>query len=384
MEEKSAIKLYALSVGYERKVIVGPVDLEIPRGKMTCILGANGSGKTTLLKTVMRIIPELEGEVSIFGKPVQQYNAGELARTVAAVLTNRVSIDNVSCFDVAAMGRYPHTGFFGVLSAGDRDIVDACLEKCEAAYLRDKSFSQLSDGERQKIMIARGLAQDTPILILDEPTSHLDIKYKLDVLMTLKRLCVEEGKTVICTLHEPDLAIKCCDQLVLVGGGNIQDSGRVQDVVKRDRLNALYGMRPHQLDTETGTVEFSAVEQQDVFLVGSDAQTPGILRRLTAAMCGFGMGIVQENDVSVHIARAMGGRVFTVPAFEEPDADILESAYKTALAYRYIAVSDFPDCAMTTANRMLEKRLEQAGKPIYRLQECPLEEWLSAVYAREN
>ena len=112
MEEKSAIKLYALSVGYERKVIVGPVDLEIPRGKMTCILGANGSGKTTLLKTVMRIIPELEGEVSIFGKPVQQYNAGELARTVAAVLTNRVSIDNVSCFDVAAMGRYPHTGFF--------------------------------------------------------------------------------------------------------------------------------------------------------------------------------------------------------------------------------------------------------------------------------
>lgn len=379
MDINSAVRLNALSAGYERKVIVGPVDLEIPRGKMTCILGANGSGKTTLLKTVMRIIPELAGEVFILGKDVRQYKAGELARTVAAVLTNRVSIDNVSCFDVAAMGRYPHTGFFGVLSAEDRDMVDSCLEKCEATYLRDKSFSQLSDGERQKVMIARGLAQDTPILILDEPTSHLDIKYKLDVLMTLKRLCVEEEKTVICTLHEPDLAIKCCDQLVLVGGGTIQDSGRVEDVVQRDRLNALYGMRPHQLDTETGTVEFSAVQEQDVFLVGTDAQTPATLRRLTAAMCGLGMGIVQENDVSVHIARAMGGRVFTVPAFSVPDEAVAEEAYQTALGYRCIAVCDFPDCAMTAANRTLVKRLEQAGKKVYRLREHPLDEWLPVL-----
>lgn len=357
-----------LSVGYDGKAVVSGIRAEVLQGKMTCILGSNGSGKTTLLKTLARIIPQVDGRIELSGKALTSYRSGELAKEMSVVLTEKVELENTTCFEVAAMGRYPHTGFFGVLSQRDREIVDRCLETCSAAYLRDKPFHCLSDGEKQKVLIARGLAQDPELIVLDEPTSHLDIKYKLEVLTTLRTLCARDGKTVICTLHEPDLAVKCCDCLLLVQGSEILAWGMTEDVVESGALDRLYGLREHQFDPLVGSVEFSAPQGKDLFIIGSDKRTVPLFRRLAGNGFGFAAGVLHENDVSCHAARSMGAKVFSEEAYHPITDQTAEAAYQEAKGYRAAAVSDFYRCDITKGNDLLLDRLKKDGIPV-------LEDW---------
>lgn len=370
------IKLKDLSVGYEGKVIVSDINLEFIRGKMTCILGANGSGKTTMLKTIAKIIDKVDGDIEISSKSLWNYKQNELAKEMSVVLTHRAELENITGFDVASMGRYPHTGFFGTLSENDIKIVEESLKKCSACYLRDKTFNQLSDGEKQKILIARGLAQDPNVIILDEPTSHLDIKYKLDVLSTLKKLSIEEGKTVICTLHEPDLAIKCCDYLVLVKGNKIIASGKTDDIVKSGKLNELYGLDEYQFDAEIGTVEFVNKARKDFFIVGSDESTTNVFRKIAGRMKGFGVGVLHENDVSFHIAKAMNAEVFSAKAYDIVSDKQIEEAYESAKNYKYILTSNFRVCDINEKNMDLIKRLRINGSKVFNINDINIEQFI--------
>ena len=166
MEEK-AVALSGLSVGYGGKVIVDNINVDFPKGKMICILGANGAGKTTVLKTISRIIPKLNGTVQIGGKPLHKIRTVDLAQEMAVVLTQKIDISNLTGMQVASMGRYPHTGFFCKLSGKDIATVEKYMELCSAADLKDRYFYEMSDGEKQKIMLVRGLAQDADIIMLD-------------------------------------------------------------------------------------------------------------------------------------------------------------------------------------------------------------------------
>ena len=362
MAEGNIIQLEDLSVGYGGNTVVSHINVDFPKGKMICILGANGAGKTTMLKTISRIIPKISGEVLLNGKPLHKVKSVDLAKEMSVVLTQKIDISNLTGMQVASMGRYPHTGFFCKMTEEDIAVVERYMELCSASYLKDAYFYEMSDGEKQRIMLVRGLAQDADILMLDEPTNHLDIKHKLDVLHILRKLCLQQGKTIICTLHEPDLAVKCCDWLVLVKGDRILISDSTENVLASGQMDILYGFSAHQFNSDLGLVEFPNSPDKDVYIIGSDEGTAALLRNLNKFYLGFGIGVLHENDVIYHIASAMNAPVVSVKAFTPVTDREVELAFQQAKAYRYIAVSEAPLSALNQKNSELALRLKKEGK----------------------
>lgn len=358
------LKLEQVDIGYGGQPLVSKIDLSFLQGKMTCILGSNGAGKTTLLKTIARIIKPLGGVIRLGGEDVRQLSGTRYAKEVSAVLTDRVSLENCTVWDVTAMGRNPHTGFFGALGEEDRRRVRESLEACDAWELRDRPFNQLSDGQKQKVLIARGLCQSTPVLLLDEPTSHLDIFYKMEVLQTLRTQCVREGKTVICTLHEPDLAVKCCDRLVLVKGDRILACGDTGKIVQSSAMEELYGFSGRQFDPVLGLAEFPAAEGKDVFFAGSDENTVHLFRALNRMQKGFAAGVLHQNDLLFHLGKTMGVPMVTQKAYLPITLQQADLAFFRAADYEVIVAADLPDDPLVAQNRALARRLAAAGKKV--------------------
>lgn len=327
------LKLQNVTAGYGRTAIVRDVTLSVRRGRMTCILGSNGAGKTTLFRTITGIIPPLGGRMFLNGKPLEDYSRRDFAREVAAVLTARAELPDMTGFDVACMGRIPHTGFFGILSAQDREAARRSLAECGADGLAERLFSEMSDGEKQKVLIARGLCQDTGLLLLDEPTSHLDIRYKLELLESLRRQCVEGGRTILCTLHEPDLAVKCSDDLILMKGDSVLAAGPADEIVAGGYLDQLYGFSGRQFNAAAGLVEFPAASGSDYFLAGSGPETPGLMRALCRSRKGFGAGVLRQDGLAFHVAETMGAPVVSVPAGAEIPEVLWEDAFQLARRY---------------------------------------------------
>lgn len=384
MEDNRVIRLENLSVGYGGRPIVKDIQVDFLKGKMICILGANGAGKTTILKTISRIIPKVSGQVLLFGRPLGKVKTLDLAKEMSVVLTQKIDINNLTGLQVASMGRYPHTGFFGKLSDRDVSVVEKYMELCSASYLKDRYFYEMSDGEKQKVMLARGLSQEADILMLDEPTNHLDIKHKLEVLHLLRKLCLDQGRTIICTLHEPDLAVKCSDWLILVKGEEILLSGPTGMVQKSGKLGELYGFSGGEFNPELGLVEFPASPDKDVYIVGSDERTALLLRNLNKFYLGFGIGVLHKNDVIWHIAATMNAPVVSAAAYTPITDGEVEQAYRQAMEYRYIVVSGGPFCEINEKNRELADRLKKAGKTILKIEEEGLAGQMEALYREKQ
>lgn len=363
------LRLEKLDIGYGGQPLIRQIDLAFLQGKMTCILGSNGAGKTTLLKTIARIIEPIGGRMTLGGEEIHRMSSLRYAREVSAVLTNRVELENSTGWDVVAMGRNPHTGFFGTLGEEDRRRVQESLEACDAWGLRDQIFAKMSDGQKQKILIARGLCQSTPVLLLDEPTSHLDIFYKMEVLKTLRTQCVQEGKTVICTLHEPDLAIKCCDQLVLVKGDQIIACGETGQVVQSGAMERLYGFSSGGFDPVLGLAEFPAGSGKDVFFAGADEGTLSLFRQLVRMQKGFAAGVLHQNDLLWRIGQAMQVPMVGQQAYLPVSAEQAQQAFSLAAGYDVVVAADLPDSPLVEENLRLIRRLEEAGKTVFRTEE---------------
>ncbi|MCR5710079.1 MAG: ABC transporter ATP-binding protein [Bacteroidales bacterium] len=217
--DNPAIITDRLSIGYTVRggvrVVHPGLDLKLCRGEVTALLGRNGAGKSTLLKTLCGLLPPLGGGIFVEGKPLGDYRPEELAATVGVVLTESTQAGGISVYDLVALGRYPHTGFFGTLRDVDHSAIRSALETAGIADKSERHLAELSDGERQKAFIAKVLAQECPIILLDEPTAFLDVTSRLETMVSLRKLAHAQGKAVLISTHDLDTALQLADKLWL-------------------------------------------------------------------------------------------------------------------------------------------------------------------------
>lgn len=223
MEEKNqhtVLKTENLSIGYSSKkaqtIVTSNINIELHQGELIGLVGANGIGKSTLLRTLTKVQNPLNGTVLINDKSITDYNSNDLAKALSLVLTEQMASKNLSVFELVALGRQPYTNWVGNLSSNDLIVVNKAMTQTNIEDLKHKKCFELSDGQLQKVMIARALAQDTDLIILDEPTTHLDMYHKAFVLKLLQNLVKETNKTILFSSHEIDLAIQLCDKIVLM------------------------------------------------------------------------------------------------------------------------------------------------------------------------
>lgn len=209
-----------LTIGYktgnEKLVIADGLSFQLKRGELIGIVGANGIGKSTLLRTIAAVQPSLEGSIEINGIKIKEYSNLEMAKSLSVVLTDTMASKNLTGYEVIALARHPYTNWVGNISDDDKQYINKAIELTNCVDFVHKRCFELSDGQLQKIMIARAIAQDTDIIVLDEPTTHLDMYHKAYILSLLKRLAEEINKTIIFSSHEIDLAIQLCDKLLVM------------------------------------------------------------------------------------------------------------------------------------------------------------------------
>lgn len=218
----TAITTNRLTVGYRGHRVVEDISLSLPCGRLVCLLGPNGAGKSTLLRTLCGFQPPIEGTVTVSGSDITAMSAAEVARLVSVVLTDRPPTPSLTAAEMVGMGRAPYTGFWGRLSDDDRRLVSEAMTTVGIAQLATRRMGQLSDGERQKVMIAKALAQHTPVIVLDEPTAFLDYPSKVAVMKTLARLAHDEGKTILMSTHDLELAAQLGDELMEIENKHIR------------------------------------------------------------------------------------------------------------------------------------------------------------------
>ena len=235
------LHLHGLSVGYPTRKVLENIELEIEKGEILTLIGPNGAGKSTLLKSISGQLPLLAGSVLMQGQDLAKCDAKERARRIAVVLTEAVRPEYMTCREVCAAGRYPYTGRMGILRKEDEEAVDRAMARMKVEDLAERDFGAISDGQKQRVLVARALAQETPVLLMDEPTSYLDIRYRTELMETLRGLAAE-GKTILMSLHEIDLALEVSDRLLCVKEGGEVFCGTPQEVLTGERIRDLFDM----------------------------------------------------------------------------------------------------------------------------------------------
>lgn len=246
------IQIESLSTGYRGKnnvTIVGrDINATIYGGELTCLLGPNGAGKSTLLRTLSAFLPPVKGEITIMGRNLRDYSDKELSKAIGVVLTEKTDLRNMSVEDLIGLGRSPYTGFWGTLHKQDREIVAKAIEMVGIEALKDRMIQTLSDGERQKVMIAKALAQETPVIFLDEPTAFLDFPSKVEIMQLLHTLSRTTGKTIFLSTHDLELALQIADTIWLMDKDKGVMIGTPEKLANDGSLNSFFSQRGINFD----------------------------------------------------------------------------------------------------------------------------------------
>ena len=256
MSKQKTIELQNLSIGYitkkERKVVAEGITANIQSGELTCLLGANGIGKSTLLRTLSAFQTKLAGEVFVQGKEIVSYTEKQLSKLLSVVLTEKCDVKNMSARELIGLGRSPYTGFWGTLNEDDKQMVDKAISLVKIENLANRMVDTLSDGERQKVMIAKALAQDTPIIFLDEPTAFLDFPSKVEIMQLLHRLSRKTNKTIFLSTHDLELALQIADKIWLIDKQSSVTIGTPEDLSLSGKLSSFFARKGIIFDEESG------------------------------------------------------------------------------------------------------------------------------------
>lgn len=347
-----------LSVGYDGKALIHDISIGIEKGKILTLIGPNGAGKSTILKSITRQLSIIRGNVAFAGKDLQQWQTKEMARQVAVVLTDRIRPELMTCAEVVAMGRYPYTNLFGKLTPADVEAVERALRQVHAMDLAQQDFSTLSDGQRQRILLARAICQDPEIIILDEPTAYLDIRHKVELLDILSRMAREQQITVIMSLHEIDLAMKVSDYILCVKGETIAAFGSPEYILANHSIEQLYNMTKGSYNLLFGSVELLRPQGEPrVFVVAGGGFGIPCYRRLQKQQLPFATGILFDNDIDCQIARDLSDHVVTAPGFEEMTDAQYQAAAELLLRCEAVVNAGTP---IGSRNRLNERLLQLA------------------------
>lgn len=297
------IHLENLSVGYKEKQhvkrVAGPINADIQDGELTCLLGTNGVGKSTLLRTLAGFQPPLEGSIYIQGKELKSYNHKQLAQTLSIVLTERCDVPNMSVSDLIGLGRNPYTGFWGTPNETDRNLVRQALTLVGIEALAQREMQTLSDGERQKVMIAKALAQETPVILLDEPTAFLDFPSKVEIMQLLHKLSREMNKTIFLSTHDLELALQIADTLWLMSRENQLCTGLPEDLILNGNLSQAFKHKGISFDENAGLFRVSFTAPNQLYLAGDETSPRYVMLRRALLRNGF--TTVHNKQATTHI-----------------------------------------------------------------------------------
>jgi len=311
-QREHIIDLVDLKIGFRKgkgreQSLAGPVNTTAYRGELVAVMGRNGCGKSTLLKTIAGLMDGLQGEIHILRNSAAAYSRKELARIMGYVSTEVVSVPGLSVERLVALGRYPHTNWMGKLNPSDQAIIDNALDLTSLQALRYRDLDELSDGERQRAMIARTLAQDTQILILDEPTAFLDLSHRYEIIDLLGNLAMDFGKTVIYSTHDLQIALQQADKIWLIHMMEILE-GAPEDMILSGRLSDALRQTDSgtkiEMDTQTGEFAVKRLPRQDVSLSSGPDALPGQenLRTWTKkALARNGFSVTENKETAIHV-----------------------------------------------------------------------------------
>lgn len=300
------VELKNLTTGYHtrrgEKIVSREVSASLAGGRLTCLLGPNGAGKSTLMRTLIGFSKPLGGDVEIMGRPIGSYSPADLSRLVGVVLTEKLMVSGMTVKELTAMGRAPYTGFWGRLTAHDNRIVERALQAVGVAGMAGRDISSLSDGERQKVMIAKALAQETPIILLDEPTAFLDYPSKVETMRLLHSLARNEKKTILLSTHDLELAMHTADRAWLIDRKLGIQTGTPEDLAFEGRLARYFNRPGIEFDMEEGIFKVTvATGGEAVTLRGSGPRRALTERALLRA--GFAPGstgpVIEVSEDSI-------------------------------------------------------------------------------------
>ena len=326
---KETIRIENLTIGYagksDVKVVAQGINASIFSGELTCLLGANGVGKSTLLRTLSAFQPKLAGNIQILGRELSTYTDKQLSRLISVVLTEKPDIRNMTVDELVGLGRSPYTGFWGTLQKEDKEIVDRSIELVGITALKGRMIQTLSDGERQKVMIAKALAQETPVIYLDDPTAFLDYPSKVEMMQLLHQLSRQTDKTIFLSTHDLELALQIADKVWLMDKQKGVSIGTPEDLSLQGILGSFFTRKGIVFDAEAGLFCVQNVITHQIRVEGKGTRLAMVSKAL------YRIGIQADNDadseayIETDNPASTGQFVFHASQGESPAFDTIES-----------------------------------------------------------
>lgn len=352
-----------MCVGYHGKPLIRDIGITMQKGEILTLIGPNGAGKSTILKSIAGQLELIGGAAYLDQSAMAEMRREELAKKMSVLLTEKIRAELLTCEEVVETGRYPYTGKFGLLSDADYRNVREAMELVHVEVLRDRMFDEISDGQKQRVMLARAMAGQPQILILDEPTSYLDVKYKLEFLSILQELCKKKGLTVVMSLHELELAERISDKILCVKGEHVDRFGTPEEVFQPGYIQTLFDIRTGSYDEENSQLELEAVKgAPEVFVIAGGGNGKSVYRRLQRERIPFATGILFSNDLDTPVARALASEVIEAEAFEPVDEVLLTRAKGVMDRCKTVICCRHRFGSLEWANRELLDYAKQAGK----------------------